>query len=142
MLYDMLALRQAIFVVEQSCAYQDQDGLDKAALHLLVFQRETVVAGLRLLPPGNSDLRVRIGRVAVSSRWRRQGVARALMSLAIDKVRQDYASHGIYVSAQTYLQAFYQSCGFEVCGAAFLEDGIPHRPMEMPPQSDQTALSE
>lgn len=66
LLYDMLALRETIFVVEQACIYQELDGLDKTAGHLLVAHGDTVVACLRVLPPEAGDDRVRIGRVAVS----------------------------------------------------------------------------
>ena len=76
LLYDLLALRETIFVVEQSCIYQELDGLDKLAEHLLVTQKEAVVACLRVLPPAGKGGPVRIGRVAVSSQWRKQGLAR------------------------------------------------------------------
>ena len=130
-LYDMLALREAIFVVEQSCIYQELDGLDKTAYHLLVMQEDTVIACLRVLPPGVAGDRVRIGRVAVSRRWRKQGLARLMVQNAITKIQADYPSIGIYLDAQTYLQDFYLSMGFEVCGDEFLEDGIPHIPMKL-----------
>ena len=39
-LYDLLILRTAVFVVEQSCPYQEADGLDRRAWH--VFAREDV----------------------------------------------------------------------------------------------------
>lgn len=131
LLYDMLALREAIFVVEQNCIYQELDGRDKTAQHLLAIHDGVVVACLRVLPAGRPEEKVRIGRVAVSADWRKQGVARVMMQRAIEKVRSDDPSCGIYLDAQTYLQAFYQSLGFEVCGNEFLEDGIPHVPMQM-----------
>jgi ElaA protein len=130
-LYDMLALREAIFVVEQTCVYQELDGLDKTAGHLLALKNDMVVACLRVLPPDENEQRIRIGRVAVSSGCRKRGVARQMMQAAIDKTRQDYPSCGIFLDAQTYLKAFYESMGFQVCGGEFLEDGIPHIPMQM-----------
>jgi len=131
LLYDLLALREAIFVVEQACIYHELDGLDKIAKHLLVTQKETVVACLRVLPPGVTGDRVRIGRVAVSSTWRKRGLARLVVQNAIESIQVDYPSCGIYLDAQTYLQGFYLSLGFQVCGDEFLEDGIPHIPMQM-----------
>ena len=131
LLYDMLALREAIFVVEQTCVYQELDGLDKTALHLLGLQNDRIVACLRVLPGDENEGRIRIGRVAVSSDWRKRGIARQMMQTAIDKVHLDYPSCGVFLDAQTYLQAFYQSMGFQVCGGEFLEDGIPHVPMQM-----------
>lgn len=131
LLYDLLALREAIFVVEQSCVYQELDGLDKIADHLLMTQDENVVACLRVLPPGGIRSQVRIGRVAVSSDRRKQGLGRLMVQSAIDKICLDYPSSGIYLDAQTYLQTFYLSLGFRICGEEFLEDGVPHIPMQI-----------
>ena len=131
LLYDMLALRQAIFVVEQTCIYQDLDGLDKKALHLLAVHNEAVIACLRVLPPHGPETLVRIGRVAVSRHWRKQGIARVMMRKAIDKAQLDYSPAGVYLDAQTYLQKFYQSLGFRVRGKEFLEDGIAHIRMQL-----------
>ena len=131
LLYDLLALRQSVFVVEQACIYLDPDGLDIAAQHLLVTQNGTVIGCLRLLPPCGQDKLLRIGRVTVKSGWRGKGIARLMMLEAIAKARLDYPSANICLNAQTYLQGFYQSLGFEVDGNEFLEDGIPHIRMQM-----------
>ena len=131
LLYDMLALRETIFVVEQSCIYQELDGLDKSAQHLLVCRGETVVACLRVLPPGEPEADVRIGRVAVSRDWRKRGIARVMVQKAIELAREDYSLSEVCLNAQTYLQSFYESMGFQLCGDEFLEDGIPHVPMQM-----------
>jgi len=131
LLYDLLALREAIFVVEQSCIYHELDGLDKIAKHLLVTQKEEVVACLRVLPPGVSGGGARIGRVAVCLRWRNRGLARLMVENAIEKIWLDHESSEIYLDAQTYLQAFYSSMGFQVCGEEFLDEGIAHIPMKM-----------
>lgn len=39
-LYDLLQLRSEVFVVEQDCVYQDIDGKDREALHILGKKRE------------------------------------------------------------------------------------------------------
>jgi ElaA protein len=131
LLYDLLALREAIFVVEQACIYQELDGLDKVANHLLIMHEDSVVAFLRVLPPGDGGVQARIGRVAVSPARRKHGLARSMVQMAIEKARADYPSSGICLDAQTYLRDFYLSLGFQVCGDEFLEDGIPHIPMQM-----------
>ena len=130
-LYDMLALRETIFVVEQSCLYQELDGLDKTAQHLLVLHGGASVACLRILPPGGSDACARIGRVAVSTHWRKRGIATVMVKEAVEKVSQDYPLCGVCLNAQTYLQKFYESLGFQVNGDEYLEDGIPHIPMQL-----------
>lgn len=129
-LYDLLAFRESVFVVEQNCIYLELDGLDKLAHHLVVTGAQGVVACLRVLPPGKDDARVRIGRVAVISEWRKRGIARMMMLEAIEKAR-NLASAGIYLNAQTYLEGFYQSLGFQAYGGEYLEDGIPHVPMRL-----------
>ena len=131
LLYDLLALRVDVFVVEQSCVYHELDGLDKTAKHLLLTQGDEVVGCLRVLPPGSNESSVRIGRVAVAADWRSHGLARLMVKNAIDEIGQEFPACGIYLDAQTYLKGFYQSMGFEVCGDEFLEDGIPHIPMQM-----------
>jgi ElaA protein len=131
LLYDLLALREAIFVVEQACVYHELDGLDKLAEHLVVSCGGTVVACLRVLPPGSKGERARIGRVAVSPDWRQKGLARWMVTLAVECLRRKDPTSGIRLDAQTYLQGFYESLGFEACGHEYLEDGIPHVPMRM-----------
>jgi ElaA protein len=130
LLYDMLALREAIFVVEQTCIYHELDGRDKCAHHLIAKQNDEIVAGLRILPPEGSETRLRIGRVAVSMGWRKRGLARLMMHRALEKAGQDYPSCMVCLDAQTYLQGFYETLGFRTCGDEFLEDGIPHIPMQ------------
>ena len=130
LLYDMLAMREAIFVVEQACIYHELDGLDKVAEHLLAVDNGEVIACLRLLPPTAEEARVRIGRVAVTPAWRKKGMARLMMRRAVAQARRHHPSSGICLNAQTYLRDFYLSLGFEVYGDEYLEDGIPHIPMQ------------
>jgi ElaA protein len=62
--YDMLALRAKVFVLEQG-PYLDPDGADRRAWHLL--GRKTsgeLLAYLRVLDPGVKFDEVSIGRVA------------------------------------------------------------------------------
>lgn len=131
LLYDLLTLRVDVFVVEQACVYHELDGLDKTAKHLLITNDEEAVGCLRVLPPGPGEAGARIGRVAVSSNWRNLGLARLLVKNAIEEIGRDYPTCGICLDAQTYLKEFYLSLGFEVCGEGFLEEGIPHVPMQM-----------
>ena len=52
-LYALLTARAAVFVVEQHCVYQDLDGLDVGAWHLMGWHDDdTLAAYLRVLPPG------------------------------------------------------------------------------------------
>src|SRR5579875_2657505 len=76
-LYRILALRAAVFVVEQDCVYLEPD-----ARQLWIEQDGTVLATLRLLVD-DVDV-VRIGRVATDPGVRHGGLAAALMTRALD----------------------------------------------------------
>ncbi len=128
-LYDVLQLRQAVFVVEQDCAYQDLDGLDPACHHLLGRDDQGVAATVRVVPPGLSHSLPCIGRVVTASRVRGTGLGRPLMQEAIRHVRQVWPG-GIHIGAQAHLHDYYASLGFEVSGPVYDEDGIPHLPMD------------
>lgn len=128
-MYSLLQLRTAVFVVEQNCVFQDMDNHDQAALHLLGWDEEGLVACARLLPAGITYKEASIGRVATALRVRGKRVGRNLMSEAIDAIEDAYHSDCIKIGAQEYLRAFYESFGFVQCGLAYLEDGIPHIPM-------------
>ena len=48
-LYQVLQLRSEVFVVEQDCVYQDIDGKDQKALHVLGFKNNNLIAYTRCL---------------------------------------------------------------------------------------------
>jgi ElaA protein len=126
-LYEALALRQLVFVVEQSCAYLDCDGKDPAALHLL--GREAggrLVAYARLLPPGTCYPEMSIGRVVTHPDVRRTGAGKELMREAVARARAAFGPGPIRIAAQVYLRRFYEGFGFRIAGEEYLEDGIPH----------------
>lgn len=126
-LYALLQLRSEVFVVEQQCAFQDIDGQDQAAYHLLGFSPEGELAAYaRLFGPGLSYAEVSIGRVVASPRLRRFGLGRQLMRQALGECERLFGPQPIKIGAQLYLKAFYESFGFRQLGDGYLEDGIPH----------------
>lgn len=129
-LYQIVQLRQQVFVVEQNCVYLDADGYDREALHLFAVQQGCVVAYCRLLPPGLKYQEASIGRVCTALAQRASGLGRELMHRALTLVGESYASESVRVdiriSAQLYLQNFYGSLGFTAVSAPYDEDGIPH----------------
>ena len=124
-LYDILALRTAVFVVEQHCAYQDADGLDTAALHVFLTEGGGIAAYLRVLPEGAvfPDAAA-IGRVI--ARRRGLGLGMEILSAGIGAARERLGAGRIRLEAQSYAQGFYEKAGFRRCSEEFLEDGIPH----------------
>lgn len=130
-LYDLGQLRQAVFVVEQTCPYLDFDGKDVYCWHLMGKTEDNLlVACARLVPPNVSypDI-VSIGRVVVVPTWRGQGFGITLMQEALAVAQQHWKDVPIAISAQDYLLRFYQSLGFEPSDDHYLEDGIPHTKM-------------
>jgi ElaA protein len=128
-LHDALALRSAVFVVEQACLYQDVDGRDPAAQHLLA-EDGGLLAYARILPPGARFDVTSIGRVVVAPRARGAGLGRRLVQEAISAIER--GGHApIALSAQAHLERFYASFGF-VPGERYDEDGIPHVAMRRP----------
>lgn len=125
-LYEILALRQRVFVVEQHCAYLDADGWDQAAAHVVGTRDGALVAYARILEPGVRLAERTIGRVIVAAGARGQGLARALMERALASIRDAHGSTAVALSAQAHLEPFYASLGFERRGNQYDEDGIPH----------------
>ena len=125
-LYDMLQLRAEIFVVEQTCIYNDLDGLDKEAVHLIIKKEDEIVACSRLLQPGTRFPDFSIGRVVVKKNMRRTGMGIQMMEEAKKYMIENWNAKNIKVSAQKYLQKFYENLGFSVKTEEYLEDGIPH----------------
>lgn len=125
-LYQLLQLRSAVFVVEQDCAYQDVDGKDNEALHILGYEGDDLVAYSRVFPPGVYDDTARIGRVVVHSSYRSKGLGVDIMKATMAAVKEYFNTHRMSLSAQTYLIKFYTELGFEVVGEEYLEDDIPH----------------
>jgi len=130
-LYDVMVLRQEVFVVEQRCPYQDADGKDLQGWHVLGTAADgSPVAYARILPRGVSyPDHASIGRVVTSPSERRNGTGRQLMAATLDHLARLLPNDPVKISAQSYLQAFYESFGFRVAGDGYLEDDIPHLPM-------------
>jgi len=126
-LYDVLQLRQSVFVVEQKCWYLDADGLDRQSLHLLGrLPSGQLACYLRIVPPGQRFNEPSIGRVVVDDNLRRHRIGTSLMTRGVELVEERYPTFGIFLSAQKYLEHFYRSFGFTSTDHEYLEDGIPH----------------
>lgn len=126
-LHDILQLRTEVFIVEQNCAFQDIDGQDARAWHLLGQTAEgRLAAYARLFDAGQCYAQVSIGRVVVSPAFRRFGLGKDLMRQAIAHCGQRFGTQPIKIGAQQYLTNFYQGFGFEQQGEMYLEDDIPH----------------
>lgn len=125
-LYRVLQLRSEVFVVEQDCIYQDIDGKDQKAIHILGYQNGELVAYTRCFKPGYYFDEASIGRVIVKESFRKYGYGHEILKASINEIESRYNTKKIKLSAQQYLTRFYESHGFQQTGKGYLEDGIPH----------------
>ena len=125
-LYKILQLRNAVFIVEQNCPYQDMDNKDLECFHLCGWDGDILTAYTRLLPAGISFNEVSIGRVVTEPSKRKEGIGKALMEISIAKCYEIFGKQSIRIGAQLYLKKFYEAFGFEQSSDIYLEDGINH----------------
>lgn len=126
-LYDIFALRQTVFVVEQNCAYLDADGWDRRSRHLYTRDDSGLMtAYLRLVEPGVKYPEPSIGRVITHPIARRTGLGRELMAEGLRGAARHFPGAAVRIGAQSWAAKFYQSLGFEPVGEEYLEDEIPH----------------
>lgn len=129
-LFEIVKVRQAVFVVEQNCAYPDADDLDLVSWHLIGWREDNtgrdLVAYLRVVFPGKKYPEPSIGRLLTASLARGTGLGKALICEAIARTASIYAHMPIRISAQRYLEKFYSGFGFETVSEPYEEDGIPH----------------
>lgn len=125
-LYKLLQLRSEVFVAEQNCVYQDIDGKDEKALHLIGEENGEIVAYARLFKPKDYFEEASIGRVVVRETSRSKKLGHILMREAIQVIEIHFDVTEITISAQLYLKHFYESHGFVQISDTYLEDDIPH----------------
>jgi ElaA protein len=129
-LYAALQLRSEVFVVEQNCVYQDIDGNDEKAIHLLGEIDGLLVAYARLFRPNDYFEQASIGRVIVKLSHREFKMGHQLMQEAIKTINNQFGTRNITISAQLYLKKFYESHQFTQTSEMYLEDDIPHIEMQ------------
>jgi len=130
-LYEIMQIRQEVFVVEQNCPYLDADGRDFDAWHLMGRDAANrLICYTRLLPKGLAYPNyVSIGRVVSAPAARGIGAGKALLEESIRHCRELFGDQPVKIGAQSYLLRFYESFGFQSTGEEYLEDGIPHTKM-------------
>jgi ElaA protein len=129
-LYQVLQKRQEVFILEQACFYNDFDGLDQDAHHLLGWRmvdgKRELAAYLRCLAPGAKYPEMSLGRVLTSKAARGSGIGRELLEQGIAHAQRLHPGHRIRIGAQRYLEKFYTSFGFVTFSEPYDEDGIIH----------------
>lgn len=131
--HDLIALRIAVFVIEQDCPYQELDGKDKDAYHLLLKKEGQIIATTRILKAGVAYPEVAIGRVVSAENMRHLKLGHTLMKASMEFVAEHMDNSPVRLSAQSHLTGFYGKHGFIPTGKEYLEDGIPHSEMLFKP---------
>ena len=124
-LYQIIQLRIAIFIVEQNCPYPDLDDMDQDAQHMWIEDAGEIVCYLRVNPAGSRFTEPSLGRIVTKKSHRNHGLAEKLIKKAIDLVCEK-ESKAIRISAQCYLEKYYEKFGFIKASEEYLEDDIPH----------------
>ncbi|WP_332777836.1 GNAT family N-acetyltransferase [Polaromonas sp.] len=131
-LYGVLQLRSEVFVIEQACIFQDMDGTDAQAMHLLGTVAGRLVAYARCFAAGVKYAEASIGRVVTHASVRGTGAGHLLIREAIQRTAGHWGSQPIRIGAQARLESFYQQHGFTDMGKPYVEDGIDHIEMLRP----------
>lgn len=124
--YEILKLRQEVFILEQNCIYQDVDGLDQTSLHLSGRMNDELALYLRLVPPGRKFEEPSIGRIVVRQEYRGNRLGQKLVKRGLATIQNRYPKQTIRIEAQLYLESFYKRLGFETVSEEYDLDGIPH----------------
>lgn len=127
-LYDVLKLRQDIFIIEQECIYDDIDGLDDRSQHLILIDEDKIVGYLRIVPPGIKYDEYSLGRILVDQRNRNRGLGKKVVEKGIEIVKSEGA-RAIRIEAQAHLENFYKDLGFRSVSEIYSVDDIPHLQM-------------
>tara|TARA_B100000609_G_C17056330_1_gene351740 strand:+ start:101 stop:550 length:450 start_codon:yes stop_codon:yes gene_type:complete len=129
-IHDLFLLRSEVFVVEQNCVYQDIDGRDEKAEHVLVKKSNEIIAYARVLEERDSN-NISIGRIVVSKKERGNSLGSYLLDFILKKVQEEKPKRPIKISAQAHLEKFYTDHGFKRKSNTYMEDGIPHISMTL-----------
>ena len=124
-IHDLFLLRSEVFVVEQNCVYQDIDGRDEKAEHVLVKKSNEIIAYARVLEDRDIN-NISIGRIVVSKKERGNSLGSYLIDFIIKKIHEVKPTRLIKISAQAHLEKFYKAHGFKTKSNTYMEDGIPH----------------
>lgn len=128
-LYQILKIRQEVFIVEQTCYYLDADGYDQQAVHIWAEKEGDILAYSRVFEPGIKYKEASIGRVLTNPNYRKNNLGKILIRFSINTIESRFRTQSIRISAQDYLLRFYSEFGFQDTGKKYLEDDIPHTEM-------------
>ena len=124
----IFSLRSEVFIVEQECPFQDVDGRDAEADHLLLYENNILCGYTRIFSKNTYFKEASFGRTVVKKKYRGKGYGHILVKESLKHLKNK-KENTIKISAQSYLKKFYASHGFIPKGDEYLEDNIPHTAM-------------
>ena len=128
--YAASTLRLDVFVLEQNCPFQDNDGADQHSWHLLGWEtingQRQLVAYCRMVDAGVKYAEPSIGRVVTSRAVRQKGYGKILLAEALARHVALFPGQPNRIGAQQRLEKFYQGFGFSTVSDVYIEDDIPH----------------
>jgi len=130
LLYDILALRSKIFVVEQEIAYLDIDGNDQKSLHVCLMHEDLLVGYARILPPGTKFPEAAIGRLVVEQKHRGKQLGAKLMLYCVEETYKRFGDVLIVIEAQAQLKSFYETLGYFALTEPYMLEGLLHVKMQ------------
>ena len=130
-LYDVLSLRQRVFIIEQDCFYEDLDYSDQEANHLLLYKDNKLIGYSRVFAPGIKYDAASIGRIVTDLGFRGKGYGKDITQESIQFLKNNFPGSDISISAQYRLVDFNEDLGFEREGSVYLEDDIDHIKMTL-----------
>ena len=123
-LEELRAVRETVFVQEQQVPIEEEwDALDPLCRHVIARDQNRLPIGTGRLTPER-----RIGRMAVLTEWRGQGVGEAMLAALIEQAR-NLGWPTVSLNAQVSAEDFYARHGFIPHGERFYEAGIEHQSM-------------
>jgi ElaA protein len=132
LLYQILKIRQEVFILEQNCFYLDADDVDLKAFHLIGLHEGKLAGYARIAPAGIVYDEIAMGRIIIVKHHRKKGLGIELMQVAFDFIKNSFRNQPIRISAQTYLISFYEKLDFKTQGNPYMDAGIEHIEMLRP----------
>lgn len=125
-LYALLHLRAEVFGIEQRILYNDPDYKDQTAHHMFAVSDGKMIAYSRLFPAGTYREEASMGRVLVDKSFRGKGIGKELVIKGLEFLRDVLHEKTVVISAQSYLQRFYEEQGFTRISDVYIEEEIEH----------------
>ena len=85
---DIFSLRSEVFIVEQECAYQDVDGKDKQADHVMLHVDNELVGYTRVFVENTYFKEASFGRAVVKKNHRGEGYGHLLVDKSLEHLKK------------------------------------------------------